>query len=369
MGGIAKEQFIQIMQSVSKRATGTGFVLLMEHPFTKVDVYGSGKEKIFFDYSIHPRFNQPCQGGELRKYESSHPGRCTQPHNERPGDLYQPFPDGKPAAVAFHLKSGDAQQDDDDWVDGDETPIENANETDNLVMAVLSSTSPWVSGFGGPQNIQYTLGKDGHIIGFVIKSLAIDPTVMVNMVNFIQTMKGSGASSFKKLVDLGLTNNEALAVLMLNGSSGSIHAIQTTYEYRFPAVFSARRFFEQKPNDYSGGTYENGADYNRTFVQDVFSGDTKKGGIVWATAIKAKMGPGSFSQTKFAAAAKELFKECLANEPAIVQTAYVYRNASGKELPLNEYQQKVLGVAPSIPPITNSGMSLGDILTTAIKVA
>jgi hypothetical protein len=356
MAGIAKEQFIQIMQSVSKRATGTGFVLLMEHETTKrVSSYGN---KVYKDYSIHPRFSQPCQGGELRKYESSHPGRCTQPHNERPGDLYQPFPDGKPAAVAFHLK-GSPDEDEGDYDDEDNyiAPTgSSANERDNLVMAVLSSTSPWISGFGGNgvdpvSNIKYTTDKQGHIIGFVIKSLSVDPTVMVNMVNFIQTMKGTGAKSFKKLVDLGLTINEALAVLMLNGSSGSIGSIQPTYEYRFPAVFSARRFFEARPNDYSGGTYENGADYNRTFVQDVFSGDTKKGGIVWATAMKAKMGAGGFTVEKLAAAAKELFKECLANEPAIETTPYVYKNASGKVLPHPEYAIKV---NPSLgAPITN----------------
>ena len=53
-------------------------------------------------YKVWKRQNQPCQGGEMRKYGLTHDD-STRPDDPRPGDLIHPFPDGIPLAVGTNV--------------------------------------------------------------------------------------------------------------------------------------------------------------------------------------------------------------------------------------------------------------------------
>ena len=310
--------YIPVLEGLVRQGQGTGFVLLMEH---------SGKLNGYKDYSIHLRFDQPCQGGDMRKYESAHPGRCTQPHNERPSDLSCPFPDGKPSAIGFYnLKY---------W------PSEAVNEFFQAV--VVSASSPWVKGFGGPSNIHII--KDGDlVVGFILKRLNVDPTVLVNGVNFLNTFNAGGAKVFLELKAAGLDDNEALMSIMLNGYGASWSTLSPTWDYRFPVRFSARSFFGQKPVDLSGGLYEDGADYNRTYVQDVFC--TPKG-LSWMTEMKKILGKTwGYTIEQYVAAVKEFIKRSMdAETDEDVGLPYQYRLANGK---VEEFPDYALEVNPSL---------------------
>lgn len=313
---------IPLLDSMSRHSSGTSFILMMEHDVPSRGTWGGGKK----DYSYHPRFSQPCQGGETRKYGSTHPS-CTQPHNSKPGDLHQPFPAGRPSAISFPLSG-----------------VHHASvDNEAFFQAMFSDTSPWIKGFGGSKNV-HTLRNDkklpyGVVIG--VKNLDVDPTVMINA---IQMLRNASGSSFNKLVEAGLTQNEALAVLMLNGgNTGPV--ICKTADYYFCPVFSARRFFGQSPNDLSGGHYSEGADYNRTYVQDVFLADPEDNGIKWRETMLAELGvkvnatdyyaqPTAPSMTAFVKAAKAVFAKALKNEGPLTNKPYQYRDASGTVLNL-----------------------------------
>ena len=312
--------YIPVLETLVKQGKGTGFVLLMEH---------DGKLNGYKDYSIHLRYNQPCQGGDMRKYESTHPGRCTQPHNGKPNDLSCPFPEGKPSAIGFYnLKYMKSQA---------------MNEFFHAV--VVSLKSPWRRGFGGPSNI-HIVKEDDLVVGFILKRLNVDPTVLVNGVNFLNTFGEGGANVFLELKQAGLDDNEALAAIMLNGCDSKWNTLSATWDYRFPVRFSARSFFGQKPVDLSGGMFENGADYNRTYVQDVFC--TEKG-LSWIKEMTKILGKTSgYTIEEFVAAVKEFINRSMnAETDEDINQPYVYRNASGMVKELPPYS---LVVNPSLKP-------------------
>src|SRR6266498_1067963 len=94
----AEETAYQELLSASKSMTGVNFALLMRHDDA---------------LTVHRRENQPCQGGEMRKYamtygrpeygdpppKALHPN-CTRPQDYRPADLRHPFPNGIPEGVS-----------------------------------------------------------------------------------------------------------------------------------------------------------------------------------------------------------------------------------------------------------------------------
>ncbi len=311
---------IPILASIAEHASDTSFVLMMEH---KVKGHHGDSESGYKDYSYHPRFSQPCQGGETRKY-ASHNRKCTQPHNKKPTDLFHPFPEGKPSAIAFPLMGKNM---------GDPNNIEFFN-------AVFSNASPWFKGFGGRHNVQFLNNSLGQPYGVIIgvKNLDVDPTIMISA---IQLIRNSSAGAFHKLKANGFTDNEALAVLMLNnGDSGQY--LYKTGEYYTSPYFSARRFFEQAPNDLSGGYYSDGADYNRTYCMDVFKADKEDGPLIWFDAMTKELGiTGAWGATpvdqeKFFVAAKKVLKEAWDKEGPLTNKPYQYRNASGRVIDLTE---------------------------------
>lgn len=331
MGQTDRSVYLQMMHSVSKHSQGISFVLLMQHPVAPHNTYDRHK---YFDYSIHPRFNQPCQGGETRKYESTHPGECTQPHNSKPHDLFHPFPDGIPSAISFPLRG-----------------MNNLSELDTkFLKSFIRADSPWFKGFGGIGNVDFLTDDKGLVYGYLIghNNLDVDPTILINMINTVKSLRGH-VKNWAILQEHGLTDLEATAVLMLNQCS--IQSVAETGTYYFPELFSAQRFFGQQPNDLSGGTYSARTDYNRTYIQDVFLGTEDEGCKYWDATLMEKLKVSGYhpkvSTADLAKAAKEYFTEQLANEKIEVKP-YQYIDAYGKVKPtpvINKVNDPIIKVA------------------------
>lgn len=269
------------------------------------------------------RQNQPCYG-ELRKYESTHKGECTQPANAKPGDLRSPFPDGTPTALLVpftRLKNKAACNAD----------------TDAILEAMFSKESPWYSGFN---DVTFFKNEHGHLHGVVIDNVDLDATVMVNCFKQLQGMLALNvAKDFVDLCNEGLTPNEALAALMLNGSAVSM-GIGYTDGYKSPTSFSAKRFFNRTPNDLTGGFFRDRIDYNRTDMHKPFYA-TGKGTVQWGAAAKeAGLPTLSYSvlddkarteRLKTAVKGiKDIFNRALDNEPDPVLTPFEWKTTSGK---------------------------------------
>ena len=320
-----RDKALSVLNSVASVASGINFTLMMSREV------GYGSHTLgHLDYSFHPRFGQPCQGGETRKYSCINDD-CTQPHNEKPGDLANPFPDGKPEAIAF------ARLDDLDELDLDESH-ENQKDRARLFNFIFQSKdSPWINRLGGVSNIRKING--GLIIG--VNDLDIDPTVMINAINTYRSISGE---NFVKLIDKGMTEHEALLTLMLNHNS--IDTLRSTYDYYFPSPCSVRRFFEGRPNDLSGGYYSDRTDYNRTYIADVFAVDHRDDqslGLDWdsnpfRSKIETTTEGWNYSTLgdldQFVSIVKEMFRYYLENEPELIDHPYVYRDDSGQVIDL-----------------------------------
>ncbi len=271
-----------LIHFMMQKATGKTFILQMEDPRTSYETNAN--------YSLYPRYSQPCYG-ELRKYSMTHPSECTQPDNEKPSDLYWPFPDGKPVGLglpfwqfAKDCKSLGAPH----W--GYEYSVTLSEDTDTFIKEFFTDDSPWRDGFGGLQNVEFYMhdpyfhrdatGKANsplwksdtqRIGGIVLKSCKIDPTVTVQMMWFIRDILQSKQHlwSYHQARAAGLSVKEACAYMMCSqlGSVG----------YHYTGSFSARRFFDVMPNDLTGGTLEDRYDYNRTDIAELWCNNFYEG--------------------------------------------------------------------------------------------
>ena len=217
--------------------------------------------KVGEGYSFHYRLGQPCYG-ELRKYQLTHGTLCTRPESEKPDDLFWPFPEGVPYAVAvpfYNSKRSDSR--------------------DNYLRALVNADSPWISGFGSPEDVEF-LEKEGHLTGFILKNMHVDPTVMVHLI--WATCYVQGAEGYDKLLADGFSSKEALAILVMNSAWNPYSQICEQNDYNFGSRLSLKRFFGQRPRDFSGGKFDEGYDYNRRMIQDIFYSDT---GLEWKEAV------------------------------------------------------------------------------------
>lgn len=265
------------------------------------------------------RSGQPCYG-ELRKYEKTHQGECTQPKNAKPGDLHHPFPDGTPTGLIVPFPA---------------ISYANCSQTDLVMEAMFSKDSPWYSGFKDVTFIR----KGDRLYGVVINDMDIDATVMVNAFKQLQSLlQKNVAEDFALLLDNGLTPNEALAACMLNGVGPSMGA-GDTFAYQAPTQFSAKRFFNKTPNDLTGGFLRDRVDYNRTDMHKPFWGNT--GFLKWKQAALAEGIP-SFTYVNppmdvrkenikfFAGKARDIFNRQLDTEADPVILPFEWTTTSGK---------------------------------------
>lgn len=230
----------KILEEIAMSLSNRSFVLKMEtKPYTNTDTYRKG----YVNHSYHVRENQPCYG-ELRKYESTHPGECTQPHNPKPGDLHAPFPVGTPIALALRFLS---------------TPSKDNNV---WLEYLFGSESPWRNGIG---NVEF-IRRDGNIAGMIMNDTKIDPTVLVNALKQVNSL-GVKSDSFTRLLELGLNMDEAILLRLICDPEKGFQRVNT---YSMPKLFSLKRYFGKNPLDLTGGTLFDRIDYNRTDMGNVF---------------------------------------------------------------------------------------------------
>lgn len=214
------------------------------------------------DMTLHTRIYQPCYG-ELRKYKKTHPKDCTQPNNTKPSDLHCPFPDGTPLAISvtFGARGTNFQ-----------TRI---LKEQNYIRYMFSNDSPWLKGFKHEKHIEWTL-KDDNIIGFVLKTTEIDPTVFVNLLNNIKSyLQYEEEGLFDKLVSKGLSKRQAvLFISSISMKLSKMYRVVRQHQqqgYYTPHHIDIERFIKRNPHDLSGGTFQDRVDYNRTDLQNIFS--------------------------------------------------------------------------------------------------
>jgi len=198
------------------------------------------------ELKVHERVSQPCWG-ELRKYKVTHPEDCTQPLDKRPSDLKNPFPKiGIPEALALSI------------------PINR-----NIEKFLWSDQSPWVSGFGGEDNLII------HNRGVILKDLSIDPTVLINLAK--NSQRGSNTEELFNFLTkkAGISPKKAVLALLFAGAhhkyfySPKLNGPDT---YVNPMTVDVERYLEQKPKDLTGGTLKDRFDYNRKELAGIFKG-------------------------------------------------------------------------------------------------
>lgn len=192
----------------------------------------------------HPRQNQPCWG-ELRKYEKSHPTRCTQPSVHKPGDLHAPFPDGKPIGLAIGVSN--------QWYSY------RLRLCKDHLEFLLGEDSIHKHGIG---KTEVLYDDKGYPDAIYFDGLNVDPTILVN---FLRTMSSSyETDTIKSYMDAGLTRKEAMVINRINGGTNLANG------YAGVGYNSVRRIYRSSPHDFSGGTMEQRVDYNRPMQDLIF---------------------------------------------------------------------------------------------------
>ena len=244
-GGVLIEERIDMMTVVKelkidhlKKKCTLGFIIIIGRD--------DGK------FELHERLYNPCQGGHLRRYGLTH-SNCTRPHDDLPGDLHNPFPNGKPVGLIYRL----------DYLN---SPYS---------KACFSNASPWISGFGGEDNI---IIDGGYLY---IKSGDFDPTVFVNLLK----ATNHSTASYNRCLEAGLNQTEALTFNMffINPYGATSYVLKQS-TYTFDPMNSIRRMVEQRPVNITGGTFDDkgklielgsglwgdGFDYNRPDMACIF---------------------------------------------------------------------------------------------------
>lgn len=273
------------------------------------------------DGEIHERLAQPCYG-EMRKYESTHAGDCTQPLDSKPGDLVKPFPKtGKPSGIIFAFNNECQIQ------------TQPAEKTDLLFKGFFGEHSPWVGRLDVAKCFHML---NGRIQAVEFKSADFDPTVIVNLCkNFRYAIPR--ADEYVELLAAGLNNKEAIATLMLH-SGRFDRGLTAGSGYTCNANLSLKRLFAAEPNDHTGGLWSDRIDYNRKRMQDVFQYDeTPSSSYGWFYTGMQKAGApvyrgGSienFSYKRFAARVQEVFAERIKQEKDPVHVPYIWATTKG----------------------------------------
>lgn len=244
-----------MMHRLNGELIGTNFSLAMR------DKYGS--------LGVYPRVYMPCQGGEIRKYTDKNPNdkravahgdACTRPESEKPTDLYAPFPSGVPELFGHRMSvGGESHQD--------------------AIRFLFSDESPWKKGFGSGGAVEFTEDDKGNIVGVVLLDMAIDPTVLVNL---LWIYKDCANKNYQTYLDAGMTRHEAVMSIMMGGYSNILQsALLQNNTYHYAQHLSVPRFMNADPNDLTGGTFRDGFDYNRKLINEIFEEKEEGKGVIF----------------------------------------------------------------------------------------
>lgn len=232
------------------------------------------------NYTFHDRPNQPCIGGNLRKYGASHGEECTRPKDSCPGDLKntmsntdikygtrdkkgQPiwrFPDGIPSGVGYYTGF--------------------SKEQTEYVRLCYSEKSPWLKGFGSPEAVEflYLPNNPDAIAGVIIKTGDFDPTVLIHLQKHLQN---NYMIVFKNALSKGFDSLEALVLTAFTTGINKFYDLKThkrenrdvfieTGFYSFDPHSNIKRMINREPLDLTGGLWSSRYDYNRPDLALVF---------------------------------------------------------------------------------------------------
>lgn len=239
--------------------------------------------------TLHVRSAIPCYG-ELRKYRSTHGDEATQPE-DRPGDLYWPFPTGTPVAIGVKFDQRKGRQ---------------HSLVQNDIARMISNDSPWRRGFGSQNDVIQTEN------GLIFKNTEIDPTVLVHMLKVIQGITHQQYDQFfGGARDIGFFEYLFIRSAFTPITLTRLSTFTNTYVWNIQ--FDAKGYLSGDSNDLTGGTLKNRFDYSRAHLQDVFKGKfnfmKRLGEIGKIQGIIIEFG----SNEKMIEAIRTVWAECLAS--------------------------------------------------------
>lgn len=232
---------LDFAKQIAPELSGRSFVLVMGKYAGNEDE----DDDYVSDYIIAPRDDLPCWG-ELRKYEYSHGDDCTEKHDGRPTDLYQPFPEGKPEALVIGLR--------------------NFHKEIGLILDEILLEGPWMDELRKGTEIERT---DTSLVFYaknLQRGLGFEPTVLVSMLAFLCSL--GHATDVWHEYRQHLSVRETI-ILMMSQTILPKHGLSWENDYYF-SNRSAYRILEGKPHLLSGGTFGDRVDYSRQRLQDVF---------------------------------------------------------------------------------------------------
>lgn len=234
---------------------------------------------------LHTRTSEPCYGG-LRKYKSTHGKEATQPE-QKPGDLRHKFPKGEPIALAVRF------------------PSYALDEYKTLLDYIWGLESPWIKGFGSPNDIIKTYSDKGNFEGVILLQTDIDPTVMVNLLKFTRSTLENCVSKFNSLIKEGCTPFEALTAVRFTNTNS--YSINFGDNYMCNPKVNLKKFKEGVVNDFSNGTFRQRFDYSRRNIQDIFK---HADGVLFPKELEKELGkPYAVDVKEYAAAVKKVVQK------------------------------------------------------------
>lgn len=221
--------------------------------------------------------NRPCYG-ELRKYERTHPGDCTQPEVRWPADLTQGFPrKGTPVGLGLRFNHFNS--------DVSHNKIEGDNRVTLNKMAefIFSKHSPWKKGFEKGKYVEITYDSDGNVCGVVLRSSHFDPTVLINLIFCLRSSwHNNKIEMYNSVRSLGLGEKASWLYI-----ASQVSQFIPFYNFNSSNI-SLKRFFDQNPQDLTGGSWHDRWDYNRPKVMNIFSAGEGEEGINLLSEMKKR---------------------------------------------------------------------------------
>lgn len=230
---------LELSEMIAPKLKGISYVLLMAMPSE------NGSKK---DYVPYPRDLMPCWGGDMRKYYETHGDSCTQPEDDRPTDLYQPFPkEGFPVAVVLKFKF-----------------------RKDILEDILEYT-PYGKAF---KDIQVKMTDQTVSLESIDgRSFPVDPSAIVSFIFFmnrftvdLRITREEFYENYKKLKE---AVGARYAMLMVGTTGLDVPCLQQpamklldAYGYNFANV-NLLAFIKGEYRELSGGHYGDGYDYNR----------------------------------------------------------------------------------------------------------
>jgi len=193
--------------------------------------------------SYHPRYGRPCYG-ELRDYGT----KSTDPDTEKPSDLTQTLPEGKPVGLIIslaHLR-------------------DMPREVLKLVFDPIKS--PWKNGL--PLGNTYFLDDDTRP-SLLLTNGNFEPTVLVNLLKCLINIE----YNIKVCFDSDIEVIDQIAAHLFVHKTW--HRYGSINNYCMSPFSNISRFYKGNTRDLTGGTWGERTAYNRKEMADIFTDEEK----------------------------------------------------------------------------------------------